>query len=391
MDQFLKEAGVLRVLVVTNILSPYRIPLFNALAERGELEIKVVLLAETEANREWRVKNPPAQFDWHVLPGMHRFLAARELHVHLNWGLRRVIKRFRPDVVITSGYDNLAYWMALFYAKALHKPLILWFESSLLSARYKEGIVFRAKRYFVRQAAAYVAFGTKASECLVALGADPAKVSIGFNTVDMKWFRKKAMETRQQSSLVVERSKYPPFMLLYVGQLIERKNVKFLLEALKRLRDPDLGLFVVGSGPLNQELMSFCHVHQIPNVYFEGFKQQNELPLYYALADVLVLPSIREVWGLVVNEALASGLYVLCSNRAGAAYDLIKEGWNGRTFDPYNVDELAELIWETKKNVEEIRARREVISAHACREYSIERLAQAFLDAIRAVMEEHKR
>jgi len=65
---------------------------------------------------------------------------------------------------------------------------------------------------------------------------------------------------------------------------------------------------------------------------------------YYALADILVLPSFEEVWGLVVNEALASGLYVLSSKFAGASYDLIKEGWNGKVFDPHNIDEIIELI-----------------------------------------------
>ena len=106
------------------------------------------------------------------------------------------------------------------------------------------------------------------------------------------------------------------------------------------------------------------------------------LPKYYALADVLILPSFEEVWGLVVNEALAGGLYVLCSNRAGAAYDVIQEGWNGVLFDPHDVDRLATLIQQTKKQIGGIRARREAISEHACREFSIERSAKAFLDTI---------
>jgi glycosyltransferase involved in cell wall biosynthesis len=358
------------------------------LAEQEGLEAKVVLLSETEANRKWEVKGSITKFNWHVLPGIHWFIAAHELHVHLNWGLRHVIKQFRPHVLITSGYDNLAYWIALFYAKAFHKPLILWFESSLLSARYKTGLMAYTKRFFVRQAAAYIAFGTKAAECLVELGAEPNKVFIGPNTVDMEWFRKRTIEIRQQSSFTVERSRYPPVMLLYVGQLIECKNVGFLLEALKEIHDPSLGLLIVGSGPLEQELMSLCSTLQVPNVYFVGFKQQDELPLYYALADIFILPSTREVWGLVVNEALASGLYVLCSNRAGAAYDLIEEGWNGRIFDPYDIDQLVDLICETKVQIHEIRARREAISDHACKEFSIERSAQAFVDAIQAVMGE---
>jgi len=381
---------MMRVLIGTNILSPYRVPLFNALAGQEELKVKVALLAETEANRQWRIEGSNAQFDYCVLPGKHCSLAS-ELHVHLNWGLGRVIKQFKPDVLITGGYDNLAHWMTLFYVKILHKPLILWFESSLLSAKYTKGPLFAAKQFFVRQADAYVAFGTKAKECLLALGAKPEKVFMGINTVDMNWFRDRCRTIRAQHTFKQGRAGYPPVLLLYVGQLIPRKNVLTILAAMEHLHDPDIGLFIVGSGPQEAELKELCRHHELQNIYFEGFKQQLELPRYYALADILVLPSTREVWGLVVNEALANGLYVLCSNHAGAAYDLIKDGWNGRTFDPYNVGQLAELFHETKENIEEIRARREAISDHACREYSIERSAQAFLDAIRAVMEEHKR
>ena len=104
------------------------------------------------------------------------------------------------------------------------------------------------------------------------------------------------------------------------------------------------------------------------------------------LADVLILPSFKEVWGLVVNEALASGIYVLCSNYAGAAYDLIKEGWDGIRFNPHSIEELITLIRKAKEQIEDIRARRQAISEHACQEFSIECSAKAFSDAVEAVI-----
>lgn len=379
---------VCRVMVLTNILSPYRVPLFEAIASEPGIELEVVLLAENEANRKWRVGTGGRAFRSNVLQGVHWFVPQRELHVHLNWGIRRAVRRARPDALIVSGYDSPAYWLALLWSRVYRIPLILWFESSLLSGRHRRGITAGAKRFFVRRAHACVAFGTKAAECLVALGADPDKVFTGLNTVDMEGYRDASMAVLHGPSFVATRSAYPEVMLLYVGQLIERKNIALLLEALAEVDNPTIGLFLVGSGPLESQLRALCHSKGVRNVFFEGYKQQAELPRYYALADVLVLPSTTEVWGLVVNEALASGLYVLCSDRAGAAYDLITEGWNGRTFDPYSGDQLAELIRETKEQIKEIRARREAISEHACREFSIERAARAFLEAIRAVTQE---
>lgn len=79
-------------------------------------------------------------------------------------------------------------------------------------------------------------------------------------------------------------------------------------------------------------------------VHLPGFKQYDELPAYYGCASVFIHASITEQWGLVVNEAMASGLPVLVSNRCGCAQDLVQEGVNGFTFDPYNVEQLAELM-----------------------------------------------
>jgi len=272
----------------------------------------------------------------------------------------------------------------------LREPFILCNESTLLSTTYTKGPIGFLKRFIIRRADAYIAFGKKSKEYLEAFGVRPSRIHMGIDTVNMEFFRNQAWGYRKNARLNREREKLPKFLLLYVGQLIHRKGIFQVLSALAELNDPEIGLFIIGSGPQENELKRFCREHCLRNIYFEGFQQQEILPKYYALADVLVLPSFYEVWGLVVNEALASGLYVLCSDRAGAAHDLIKEGWNGMLFDPYNVEKLAVLIRQTKEKIEEIREQREAISKHACREFSIEQLAKAFLNAIAFVLKEKK-
>jgi len=373
------------VLLITNIISPYRIPLFNYLHKVKDLDLRFVALAGKEANREWLLAKEQIEFNYDILSGFHKFFWNKEISLHLTWGLSRVLKHYKPDVVITSGYDAPAYWEAFLYCKIHGKHFILWNGTTLLSTSRTGGIIGRTKRVIIKGADRYVTYGTKAAEYLEYMEAPDEQIHVGINTVDMDWYRKKVNEVRGASSFERERSKYPKFLVLYVGQLIERKGVKQVLEALDRLDDPDIGLLIVGSGPQEEKLRQFCRGQGLKDIHFKGFQQQDALPRYYALADVLILPSCKEVWGLVANEALASGLYVLCSDRAGAAYDLIKEGWNGALFDPHNVKQLARLIQETKDCIEEIRARREAISEHACREFSIERSAKAFLDAIDAV------
>ena len=376
----------LKVLLITNIIPPYRIPLYKYIYQAENFNFKLIALAENEANREWQIAKDQIKMNYKVLPGIHKFIRSREIAIHLNWGLWKAILRYKPDIVVTSGYDMFAYWQAFLYCKLFKKKYILWNGTTLLSAGRINGFIGKIKQMIIRGADRYIAYGKKAAEYLTYMGASKEYIHVGINTVDMNLFRKKAKELHQDKNIRKKRSCYPKLLVLYVGQLIHRKGVYQLLKAIYELHDPNVGLLIVGSGPQERELKQFCQDQKLENVYFEGFQQQEALLRYYALADVLILPSFKEVWGLVVNEALASGIYVLCSNYAGAAYDLIKEGWNGLLFDPHSIEELVILIQKAKEQVEDIRARRDAISKHACHEFSIERSAQAFSNAVEAVI-----
>jgi len=241
------------------------------------------------------------------------------------------------------------------------------------------------KKIIIKGADKYIVSGMKAKEYITHLGAKYKDVYISLDTVDVSYFREKVIKYQNKHDFFSEKEKYPKIIILYIGQLIKRKGISQVLKALNILGDPDIGFIIVGSGPEEKNLKIFCKENKLQNVFFEGFQQQEMLPKYYALADIFILPSFEEVWGLVVNEALASGLYVLSSKYAGASYDLIKEGWNGEIFDPYNVEEIIDLIKSTKKNIKDIRKRRDDISEHACKKFSIEKSAGSFLETIKSV------
>ena len=373
-----------KTLFITNIISPYRIPLFNTISERGNFYFKVVALAEREKNREWELSENKIKFDYQILPGWHWFIwrKKKEITIHLNRGVFKALLKYKPDVIITSGYDDLAYWQAFLYCKIYRKKFILWNSTTLLSVGSIKGIRGRLKKIIIKGADKYIAYGTKAKKYLEYFGAESNKIYTSTNTVDMEYFRSKVEEYRNEDGFKMERKQYPKYLLLHIGQLIKRKGLSQVLKALECLKDSEIGLLIVGSGPEESSLKEFCKEKKLNNVFFEEFQQQDELAKYYALADIFILPSFEEVWGLVVNEALASGLYVLSSKYAGASYDLIKEGWNGEIFEPGNVDEITELIKKTKDEIKNIREKRNDISQHACREFSIDNSARGFIEAI---------
>ena len=373
-----------KVVLITNILSPYRIPLLNYINQNKDFVLKVIVLAKTEKNRRWTFINNNIRFDYKILHGWHLFFYTKKKAVafHLNWGVFRSLFIYNPDVVIIGGYNNLAYWQAFLYCKILRKKCILWSGTTLLSTGRTKGIYGLIKKIIIKGVNGWIAYGTKAKEYLEAFGADSRNIYISMNTVDVNFFYKAVFSYRNGSQFQKERQKFPKILFLYVGQLVSRKGVKQILEAINILHDPNVGLLIIGSGPEEKNLRLFCKENKIDNVFFEGFHQQEELPKYYALADVFIFPSLQEVWGLVINEALASGLFVLCSKYAGAAYDLINND-NGRIFDPYNVREIVKYIKSTKGNLTHLRANRAKIGKWAKNTLDIQKSGEAIISAIR--------
>lgn len=365
-----------RVVLVTNALTPYRIPLFNRLAQSRKYEFLVLLLAKQEANREWKLDLKRVEFDYEIVPGVHYFIRRWDAPMHFSWGLVSWLWLHRPDVVITP--ETLTYSGVLLYRWAFRKSHIVWAGTTKASAPRDVGVWLR--RRLIRGAVACVAYGTKSAEWLESMGANKRAIHVGVNTVDVEFFSRATEQYRNDPNFAKKRSSYPPMLLIFVGRLERRKGLSVLLDALRLLGDPEIGLLVVGNGSNARELRQAAE--GIPGVEFVGYKQQDELVQYLALADVFVFPSLQEPWGLVVNEALASGLYVLASDRAGASADLIQPGWNGELFNPGCVEELVEKLLHVKGRLGEIRSRRTAIQAAAKRDLAIERYAQAFEVAI---------
>ncbi|MCD4743709.1 MAG: glycosyltransferase family 4 protein [Desulfobacteraceae bacterium] len=376
-----------KIAILTPYLTPYRINLFNYIYNQKNCIFKVFCLTEMGENRNWKIDNEIIYFDFELMHGLYKYFGNKELSIYFNHEIIKILYDYKPDVIIASGYDAIAYWLAFFYCRIFNKNFILWNGSTLLSTTQTKGLIGRIKRILIKNTDNFIAYGTKAKEYLEYFGADKDKILISINTVDMDFYKKKVEEYRENSTFLENRDAYPKFLLLYVGQLIERKGIIKVLEALNKLHDPQIGFFIVGDGPLKYKLMKYCNDTNLQNIFFEGYKNEDELCRYYALSDVLIIPSLREVWGLVVNEALASGSFVLVSKYAGSGFDLIKEGWNGSIFDPYNVEEIANIIQYVKNNAISIKSRREKISMYACEQFSIIKAGDSFLRSIKQIEE----
>jgi len=221
------------------------------------------------------------------------------------------------------------------------------------------------KRRFVSNCGGAIVGGTPHREYLVKLGMDPSRIRLGYDVVDNEHFRRGAVQAREHVAVLRKQMGLPAHYFLTVTRFIEKKNLPRLLQAFAmflaatardRTDAEPWYLVVLGDGELRPLLEKQVNSLGLSDrVLMPGFKQYPELPTWYALAEAFVLASTTEQRGLVVNEAMASGLPVLVSNRCGCAVDLVRSGANGHTFDPHDVACLAGLMAQIAEDPVQLR------------------------------------
>jgi glycosyltransferase involved in cell wall biosynthesis len=167
----------------------------------------------------------------------------------------------------------------------------------------------------------------------------------------------------------------------YVGRLVKRKGVRELLVAWKvfaeRSAEARGSLLLVGDGPERQALEAIARQNSLPRVAFAGAVGYSAVAQYYALCDVLVMPTLEDNWSLVVPEAMACSKPVLCSRFNGCWPELVKDGVNGWTFDPHDPQELARLF-ETCSSQPNLLPAMGQASREIVEDFSPEHAAEAF-------------
>jgi 1,2-diacylglycerol 3-alpha-glucosyltransferase len=328
-----------RLVILTEIISPYRIPLFNQLAADEDTELHVIFLAETDPKlRQWRVYKEEIRFSYEVLPSWRTRWGRH--NVLLNRGVPRALSAARPDALLCGGYNYVASWQALRWARKQHVPFLLWSESNLQDARRSRRLTEFLKRKFLTMCNAFVVPGKSAAEYLRSHDIPESLIFVAPNAIDNERFAAGAAVARENAAALRLRLGLPECYFLFVGRLVPEKGVFDLLSAYAKLKTcvrEQVGLVFVGDGESRRRLEAQAVSVSPGKVVFAGFAQRDELAAYYALARAFVLPTYTDAWGLVVNEAMACGLPVILSRAAGCASDLLKEGWNGLSISPSDV------------------------------------------------------
>jgi glycosyltransferase involved in cell wall biosynthesis len=341
------ENRSLNVVLLHNIMSPHIISLFRLLASVPALDLKVIFFSEQEGNRRWQTPREIG-FDYEIPSGLALKVGGKDLFTyHVNPTVPLKLWREPFDLIICCGWDSFTTQSAFLVGKLLRRPVILWSGSTAYEPSWRRTLAMPLVRLMVRGADAYVAYGTRAKEYLVQLGASPEKVFIATNTVDVDYFQQASQLTgAERQALRQQLGIRAAQVVLYVGQLIERKGVATLIRAYAGLKEthPDVGLAIVGYGQQEAGLRALCAEKRLADVHFLGAADLPQMPRFYGLADLFVLPSSEEVWGLVINEAMACRLPVITTDKVGAGADLVLPGVNGLIVADGDADELGRAM-----------------------------------------------
>jgi len=340
------------VAVLTNELPPYRRGVMEQLAADGTFELTVFLSTLAEPDRTW--SSPESHHGYAVREVTNIMITVRQIRadlktqqtrwVHFPIGVIPALIRYQPDVII-SGEFGLRTIFAWLYCKFWNKTLIIWSEDTIHHAAGASRMQNRLRHFLARRSDGFLAWGKAAERYLLSLGVPQERIWYCAQSVDNVYWRSQA-ESVDRGGLKTQLG-LKGNVVLFVGRLIHRKGVEILLRSWSKLPEEIQSrnsLLIVGGGEQEEALRVMSKELGCMNTFFAGPKKPADLGAYYGIADLFVLPSLLEVWGLVVNEAMAAGLPVLCSKTAGCAEELIVEDITGHTFDPSDVEELSRLI-----------------------------------------------
>lgn len=340
----------LRVALLHNIISPHVLPLFERLGKEPGIKLKVYFLAESDQNRRWAT-DIGQSFDYTILPNYAIRFGRKDLYTYfVNPTVIPTLVHDGFDVLVAAGWDSFASQVMFFCSRILRKPYVQWSGSTANEPSWRRTVTLPLVKMMARGAAGCIAYGTRARQYLEDLGANPQRIAVAYNTVDVDWYQSQADALRpNRAQIRADLGLLPDGQtVLYVGQLIERKGILDLLASHKVLTKerPRVELLVVGYGPLETAVRELVERERILNVHFAGHVAIADLPRYYVASDCFVLPSHEEVWGLVLNEAAACGLPLVTTSAVGGSADLVRPGVNGFVVSAGAPQELAIAISE---------------------------------------------
>jgi glycosyltransferase involved in cell wall biosynthesis len=353
-----------RLAILTSHPIQYNAPLFRELARREEVTIRVFYCWEGTANTFDHEFNRPVTLDIPLLEGYDQEMVpnvARDPGTHHFSGLHnpdmnRRITAYAPDALLVFGWawrTNLAA-LRHFHGRV---PILFRGDSTLVSKHgsgWKAGLRRLVLTWVYRHVDLALSPGQENRKYLTTMGFPERRIRHMPHAIDTHRFSAADPETGKRADELRAHLGIGPgaLVFLFAGKFVPHKNIPVLIDAFRQLRSmlpaEDIHLVLAGDGPDGPALRELGQ--DLPGIHFLGFRSQSEMPETYRMADIYVLPSARDTWGLGLNEAMTAGCVAIASDRVGAAPDLLAGRPWGRIVESGNADALCAVMAELARN-----------------------------------------
>jgi glycosyltransferase involved in cell wall biosynthesis len=373
----------------------YHAPIFRELSKNKDLIINVYYFYKNGSVKSYD-DDFKKTFKWNgslLKYYKYKFIVEKKSNVKIINLLQSLskIKKYitNSDAVIVFGWNNFYYLSIIFYTYISSKILILLAENNLLkkknffTKKIKRIIIYIFLKFFDY----FLSIGTNNKNYYLYHGIKKKNIYQTFYTVDTNFFNN--FNSSFTFSKKINKKffiKKRNFIFIWVGKFIERKNPIEVIKAIQFLKNNNFHLFMIGSGPLLDRCQQYIKDHSINNVHLVGFKNQKQLKKFYSIANCLVLSSKYETWGLVLNEAMSSGLPCIATKSSGAVQDLIRHGSNGYIYNSGSVEELAMNMLKISNNYNYKRLKKNALNT--IREFSLQKSAFKIFSALNKIVYE---
>lgn len=360
----------MKVLYYTNLPSPYKVSFLNELSKYCDVDALFTLKDEEERNDAWYKDNE------------YKFKA---FYLDNNgYSLIKELLNNKYDIVINANYATKYGAYLSNRVKQLNIPLFINADGGIIYPNeYIKNII---RKFFIKKGDYYLSSGKETNKYFIFHGANKDKIytynfsSLTNNDIlDTPISYEDKLKLRRQNDYDYKR------IFISVGSLIDRKGYDIFFKAIKDINLKDTLFLIVGSGQKEEEYKMYIEDNNLDNVRLLGFKSKKEVFDLYKLADVFFLPSREDIWGLVINEAMANGLPVISSDNVVASKELINEKY---LYNPEDVDRLKDLIIYFNNlddnNLYDIGNR----NLKTIKDYTIENMAKRYYEVFNEVLKD---
>ncbi len=354
-----------RLAIITTHPIQYNAPLYKLLTERGIIKIKVFYTWGDQVLQnkydpgfkktiEWDIPLLEG-YDYQFVENISTCPGSNHYNGIINPTLIEEIKNWGPDSLLVYGWKFNSHLKCINY---FHKKIPIYFrgDSTLLDKKNKVYLFIKKiiLKPIYKKIDTFFYVGKANKEYFLKNGVQKNKLVFAPHAVDNKRFGDDEAKKNSKNELKITAD---DFVFLFAGKFENKKNPMLLLKTFIELPYKKAILLFVGNGELELKLKSFClnlDKSIRDRIYFMNFQNQSKMPYIYQNVNAFVLPSQgpEETWGLSVNEAMASGIPVIVSDKCGCSYDIVKNYETGLIFKSNNEQGLLDSMNYMLSNME---------------------------------------